>query len=62
MLAAIDLNNQHPIAANKIGDVDADGFLADKFKTIEAPIPQCKPKHSFSFGRLTAQTSFRTDR
>ena len=38
VLTTVDLDNQPPLATNKVGVVCPDWFLPDEFESIELPI------------------------
>jgi hypothetical protein len=47
VLAAVEFDNQAPLAANKIGIVSFNGRLADEFEAAELPATQVPPQHKF---------------
>jgi len=72
MLATVELDNQPPLATNKLHVVPTDWLLADKFEAAELTTsdarPQCKfggrdcpPQRSRTLGALLILTSQRGD-
>jgi hypothetical protein len=47
MLPAVDLDDEVPFAASKVGEIPPDWLLTHKFETRQLPIPQMPPKHQF---------------
>jgi hypothetical protein len=47
VLAAIELDDQAPLAANKVRIVTIDGLLADKFEATELSSANASPQRQF---------------
>jgi hypothetical protein len=46
-LAAVELDNQAPLATNEISVVSIDGLLADEFEAAELPAANMCPQREF---------------
>jgi hypothetical protein len=57
MLAAIDLNDDLPLGAQKIDDAAVDGDLSLEFQAGEPTVAQAKPENAFGVGLISAQSS-----
>jgi hypothetical protein len=57
MLAAVELDNQMPVATNKVDIVLTDGFLADEFEAAELPAANACPQREFRLRGGTPQRS-----
>jgi len=52
MLAAIDLDDESSLSANKVDDVGANWFLAHEFEAAEPARPEVPPQSPFCEGRF----------
>jgi hypothetical protein len=55
MLAAVEFDDDPPLAADEIGEIPADRFLADEFKPVELAVAQPAPQHPLGPGHRAAQ-------
>jgi hypothetical protein len=55
VLAAVDLDDQSPLAAGEIGHVGSDWILANELGAAELPRAQAVPQSSLDIGRVVAK-------
>jgi hypothetical protein len=55
VLAAVELDYQAPLAADKVRIVPIDGLLADKFEATELPSANASPQREFCRRECAAQ-------
>ena len=57
MLAAVEFDNQPPLAANEVDVVAIDGLLADEFETTKPAAAKPCPQHEFCWRGRAPQRS-----